>query len=174
MEFSDVIRRRYSVRAYKPNPVEDDKLLKVLEAALAAPTACNLQPFRLIVIHTRGKEAELRRIYPAAWFTQAPVLVCICGIPAQGWSRRDRKSYCDVDAAIVMDHLILAATDLGLGTCWIGAFDPQAARTILGIPEGVEIIAFTPLGYAAGGPGRKERRALADLVAYERWPDQPA
>jgi nitroreductase len=171
MEFSEVIRSRYSVRGYKPDPVEDDKLQKVLEAAVAAPTACNLQPFRLIVIHTRGREAELQRIYPARWFVQAPVVVCVCGIPSLGWSRRDRKSYCDVDAAIVMDHLILAATDLGLGTCWVGAFDPQAARTILQIPEDVEIIAFTPLGYAADIRQLKGRRSPKELVCHERWSD---
>ena len=171
MEFADVIHCRYSVRAYKPDSVEDEKLHKVLEAALSAPTACNLQPFRLIVIHTRGREAELQRIYPAEWFVQAPIVICICGIPSQSWSRRDGKNYCDVDASIAMDHLILAATDLGMGTCWVGAFDPQAARNILHIPEGVEIIAFTPIGYPADNPKKKERCSLAEMVGYERWPD---
>ncbi len=169
MEFSDVVQSRYSVRAYKADPVEEQKLQRVLKVAITAPTACNLQPFHLVVIHTRGREAELQRIYPAAWFVQAPVLVCICAIPGNGWARRDGKSYTDVNASIVMDHLILAATDLGLGTCWVGAFDPQAARTVLRIPDGVEIIAFTPLGYPADTPKRKVRRPLGELVSYEHW-----
>lgn len=167
MEFSELIAKRYSVRAYKPEPVEDDKLQQVLQAACLAPTAANRQPFQIIVIHTAGREAELRRIYNRDWFVQAPLVLCACGIPAQGWVRRDGKSYCDVDVAIAMDHLILAATDLGLGTCWIAAFDPVAAREVLGLPADVEPIAFTPLGYPADRPGPKKRKPLSELVRYE-------
>jgi nitroreductase len=81
----------------------------------------------------------------------------------------DAKPYADVDVAIAMDHLILAATDLGLGTCWIAAFDPAVAREVLGLPGEVEPIAFTPLGYPADRPGRKRRKELSELVRYERW-----
>jgi nitroreductase len=82
----------------------------------------------------------------------------------------DGKNYNDVDVAIAMDHLILAAADLGLGTCWIAAFDPDVARDVLNLPDGVEPIAFTPLGYpAAKGTRRKNRKLLEDLVRYERW-----
>jgi nitroreductase len=81
----------------------------------------------------------------------------------------DGKVYTDVDAAIAMDHLILAATDQGLGTCWIAAFDPAAAREVLGLPEGVEPIAFTPLGYAADQPRSKQRKPRSDLVRHEGW-----
>mgnify|MGYP000067659229 CR=1 FL=1 len=169
MEFSELIRKRYSVRAYKPDPVEEDKLHQVLEAARLAPTAANQQPFQLIVVHTAGREEEVRRIYNRDWFVRAPLVICICGIPAQGWVRRDGKNYTDVDVAIVMDHLILAATDLGLGTCWIGAFDVQAAREVLGLPDDVEPIAFTPLGYPADRPGPKKRKPLSELVRYEHW-----
>jgi nitroreductase len=169
MEFSELIKKRYSVRAYKPDPVEDDKLQQVLEAARLAPTATNAQPFQLIVIHTAEREAELNRIYRKDWFVQAPLVICICGIPAEGWVRRDGKNYTEVDVAIVMDHLILAATSLGLGTCWIGAFNPAAAREVLGLPDGVEPIAFTPLGYPADQPKPKKRKALSELVRYERW-----
>jgi nitroreductase len=169
MEFSELIRNRYSVRAYKPDAVEEEKLDRVLEAARLAPTAANRQPFQIIVIHTEGREDDLQRIYRRKWFVQAPVVVCICAIPAEGWVRMDGKGYTDVDAAIAMDHLILAATDQGLGTCWIAAFDPAAAREVLGLPEGVEPIAFTPLGYAADQPRSKERKARSDLVRDERW-----
>ena len=169
MEFSELIEKRYSVRAYKSDPVEDEKLERVLQAARLAPTAANRQPFQLIVIRTAGREAELKRIYGKEWFVQAPLVVCACGIPARGWVRRDGKNYTDVDVAIVMDHLILAAADVGLGTCWVGAFDPDAARQVLGLPEDVEPIAFTPLGYAADRAGAKKRKALSDLVRYERW-----
>ena len=170
MQFSELVEKRYSVRAYKPDPVEDGKLQQVLEAARLAPTAANRQPFQIVVIHTAERKAELGRIYGRDWFVQAPLIICACGIPARGWVRRDdEKSYCDVDVAIVMDHLILAAADLGLGTCWIAAFDPVAAREVLGLPDDVEPIAFTPLGYPADQPGPKKRKALTELVRYERW-----
>jgi nitroreductase len=169
MEFDDLIRKRYSVRAYKPDPVEENMLQRVLEAAQLAPTAANRQPFQLIVIRTEGREDELLRVYPRKWFVQPPLVIAICGLDADGWSRMDGKSYVDVDVAIAMDHLILAAADQGLGTCWVGAFDPAAAREVLGVPQGVEPIAFTPLGYAADKLPKKKRKPLQDLVRYERW-----
>ena len=169
MELGGLINRRYSVRSYRPYPVEDDKLQQVLEAARLAPTAANKQPFQIIVVHTEGKQVELRRIYDRGWFVEAPLLVCACGIPTQAWVHRDGKSYLDVDIAIAMDHLILAATSLGLGTCWVGAFDRVAAREVLGLPDDVEPIVFTPLGYPADQPGQKKRRPLNELLRYERW-----
>ncbi len=171
MKFQDLVRARYSARAYKPDPAPDAALQQVLEAARLAPTASNRQPFRIIVIHTAGREAELGRIYHREWFAQAPLVLCVAAVPAEGWARVrfDGKSYSDVDAAIVMDHIVLAATDLGLGTCWVAAFDPAAARAVLGLPPGVEPVAFTPLGFAADRPGPKTRKPLAELVRYERW-----
>ena len=169
MQFTELITKRYSVRAYKPDPIEDQELQQVLEAARMAPTAANMQPFQLIVVHTRGREEELRRIYDREWFTQAPLIVVACGIPSQAWVRHDKANYGVVDVAIVMDHLILAAADQGLGTCWVGAFEPQAARQVLGIPEDVDPIVMTPLGYPADQPGPKVRKPLDELVRYERW-----
>lgn len=169
MEFADLIRERYSVRAYRPDPVEEEKLTRVLEAARLAPTAANRQPFQLLVIETQGREEELSRIYSKSWFVQPPLLICACGLPEEGWTRRDGRSYVDVDVAIVMDHLILAAANEGLGTCWVGAFDPDAAREVLGLPGEVEPIAFTPLGYAADEPRSKKRKSLGELVRHERW-----
>ena len=169
MEFSELVQKRYSVRAYRPVPVEEDRLHQVLEAARLAPSASNRQPFKIIVIRTAGRETELRRIYDKSWFVQAPLLIAACGIPAQNWIRRDGKNYNDVDVTIAMDHLILAAANLGLGTCWIAAFDPAAAREVLRLPAGVEPIAFTPLGYPADTPRPKERKALSELVRYEHW-----
>ncbi len=169
MEFSELIKKRYSVRAYKPDLLEDEVLNQVLEAARLAPTAANRQPFQLVVIHTAGREAELKQIYPRDWFAQAPLVICACGIPAKGWTRSDGKNFTDVDVAIVMDHLTLAAANLGLGACWIGAFDPIATRELLGLPDGVEPIAFTPLGYPADQLRPKKRKALSELVRYEHW-----
>ena len=169
MGFSDLVRSRYSVRAYKPDPVPVETLEQILADACLAPTAANRQAFQLIVIHTAGRKEELKRIYGRDWFVAAPVVVCACGLPADNWTRSDGKNYSDVDVAIVMDHLILAAADVGLGTCWIGAFDPAAAREVLGLPVGVEPVAFTPLGYPADEARPKKRKAVSELVRYERW-----
>jgi len=167
MAFMDLVRERYSVRGYKPDPVEDAKLQQVLEAARWAPTAANRQRFQLIVIHTKGREEELARIYGREWFVQAPIVICACRYP--GDPPPGRKDYTDVDIGIVMDHLILAAAELGLGTCWIGAFDPAAAREVLGLPDEVEPVVFTPLGYPDAPPRPKQRKPLSELVRHEHW-----
>ena len=169
MDFTTLVESRYSVRSYKRNRIGKRKLQKLLEAMRLAPTATNRQAFQFIVVHTAGRDEELRRIYNKNWFVQAPVVVCACGIPAENWVRSDGKNYNDVDVAIAMDHLILAATNEGLGTCWIGAFDAQAAKEVLGLPEGVEPIAFTALGYPADEPKPRKRKELSELVRYERW-----
>jgi nitroreductase len=169
MDFNNLIQQRYSVRAYKPDPVEDDKVQQVLNAARLAPTAANRQPFQLVVIHTAGRQTELKRVYSREWFTQAPLVIGVCALPATAWVRRGGKNYADVDATIAMDHLILAAADLGLGTCWVAAFDPVAAREILKLPNDIEPIAFTPLGYAADQPRAKERKPMDTFVRYEHW-----
>jgi nitroreductase len=170
MNFQELAKKRYSVRAYKPDPVANDKLALVLEAARIAPTAANRQAFRIIVIPAKGREAELRRIYSREWFTQAPLVLCVCAVPSEGWVRRaDGWNAADVDATIVMTHIVLAAAEEGLGTCWIAAFDPAAAREVLGLPPEIIPSAFTPLGYAADAATSKKRRPLADLVRRDRW-----
>lgn len=169
MEYFDLIQRRYSVRAYTSAPVEEEKLQKILEAARWAPTAANRQPFQVVVIRTDGRQEELSRIYRREWFVQAPLLICGVGVPRMGWVRGDNRRYLDVDVAIVMDHLILAAANLGLGTCWVAAFDANAARQILKLPDEVEPLIFTPLGYPADQITLKERKPLTELVRYDHW-----
>ena len=169
MEFRDLIEERFSVRTYKPDPVPDDVLNGVLEAARLAPSADNRQPYRILVIHTEGRREELKRIYNRDWFVQGPLVIGAVAVPSEAWVRADGKSYVDVDVAIMMDHLILAAADAGLGTCWIANFNPAEARAVLGLPDEVVPLVFTPLGYPAEEPGWKRRRPLRELVRYERW-----
>jgi nitroreductase len=165
MDFGELIAKRYSVRAYKSDPVPEQLLDRVLGAARLAPTAANRQPFQVLVVRTAGREEELRKVYHRHWFTQAPLILCVCTAPAQAWVRSyDGKCYADVDAAIVMDHMVLAAAEAGLGTCWIAAFDPAAAREVLKLEEGVEPVLFTPLGFPADQPKPKERKPLGELV----------
>ena len=117
MDVFDAISTRHSVRGYKPDPVSDQDLQKVLEAARQAPTAANRQPFRIVVIHTKGREEDLGRVYGRNWLTQAPLVLAFVAVPGEAWRRMDDKPYDEVDATIAMDHLVLAATALGLGTC---------------------------------------------------------
>jgi nitroreductase len=169
MEFRDLVRARYSARAYDPAPVDDDALARILEAVRLAPTAANRQAFRVFVLATRGREDELRRIYDRAWFVQAPLVLAICSIPTEGWVRAvDGWSAAGVDATIAMTHLILASADEGLATCWVAAFDPTAARAVLGLSQDVVPWAFTPLGHPADSPTPKVRRSLAALVVDQR------
>jgi nitroreductase len=170
MDFQELIKKRYSVRAYKPDPVEETKLGRILEAVRLAPTAANRQAFRVVVIRTEGREEELRRVYGRDWFTQAPLVLAVCALPAEGWVRKaDGWNAAEVDATIAMSHLVLAAADEGLGTCWIAAFDPRAAREVLGLPAEVVPSAFTPLGYPADSPAPKKRKSVAELVRRDRW-----
>jgi len=169
MDFTSLVQKRYSVRAYKPEAVEEEKIDQILEAARFAPTAANKQPFKIIVTYPEKREDELRRVYSADWFVQAPVVICICVIRGQSWVRKEGKDYGDVDAAIVMDHIIMQATELGLGTCWIAAFDPQAAREVFQLPENIEPVIMTTLGYPADSPRSKRRKDLNELVRYDVW-----
>ena len=165
MDYFELIESRYSVRSYSNRPVEEDKLRRVLRAAQLAPTAANMQPFRIVVRETRGCTDDLGRLYHRDWFCQAPLVVGICSVPGEAWVRRDGKNYADVDATIAMDHLILAAAALGLGTCWVAAFDPAVARKVFDLPEGMEPLAFTPLGYPADeAPEERPRKPLAELI----------
>ncbi len=170
MEYTELIAARYSVRAYRPDPVEETKLETILEAARLAPTAANRQPFQLVVMHTAGREEEIGKIYRRSWFIQAPIVIAVCTISSLAWVREsDRFNARLIDAAIVADHLILAAANQGLGTCWVAAFNVEAARSVLKLPEEAEPIIFTPIGYPADQPGLKTRKALSELVRYEHW-----
>ncbi len=169
MNFIKLINKHYSVRAYKSTPVDQEKLSYVLEAARLAPTASNRQPFRIAVIHTNGREDDLLSVYPKTWFVHSPLVICLCGVSADCWIRKDGKQYLDVDIAIVMDYLILAATEMGLGTCFVAAFDAVNARKVLFLPETLEPMLFTPLGYPNDLPEGKDRKNLEDLVRFETW-----
>jgi len=166
MDFYEVIHNRRSVRAYKTDPVDEAALGRILEAARQAPSAANRQPWKLYVIRSAERREALREAYGAEWFSSAPVIICACGVPAQAWQRRDGKLYMDVDVAIAFEHLVLAAEAEGLGTCWVGAFDPRAARRVLQLPATEEPIAMTPLGVPAEAPPARERKPLEEIVTY--------
>ena len=168
MEFFDVIKNRYSVRGYKDKPVEKEKLDKILEAGRLAPTGVNYQGFKIFVIDTKKHKEALRKIYNQDWFVYAPLVLGIAISPSKSWTRPwDGKNISDIDATIVMDHMILQATDLGLGTCYIAAFKKYAAIEFLELEEEYEPVLFTPLGYADDEGRDTSRKNIDELVVYK-------
>lgn len=171
MKFIELAEKRCSIRSYKPDPVSDEQLNEVLEAGRLAPTACNLQPFQFVVVLKKENLAALAAGYPAPWFAEAPVVIAICTQASKAWkrSRHDDRCLIDVDGAIAADHMTLAAADLGLGTCWVGAFDPKIVRKALGVPRNAEPLILLTLGHPNENGRPKTRQPLDKLVRNETW-----
>jgi nitroreductase len=171
MKFIELAEKRRSIRGYKSDPVPEELLHEILQAGNLAPTAKNSQPFHFIVVRDPARLDELAVAYPRPFFREAPVVIVICTEAAKGWTREqyDGKNYCEVDAAIAVDHMTLAAADLGLGTCWIAAFDPAGVIAAMGLPEGIEPLALLPLGYPNDAGREKTRKSLEELVRYDCW-----
>lgn len=171
MKFIDLAEKRCSIRGFTSEPIPETLLNEILEAGRLAPTAKNLQPFHFVVVRERAVLDDLATAYPAPFFHEAPLVIVVCVEPSKGWTREayDQKNYCEVDAAIATDHMVLAVEDLGLGACWVVAFNPEKVTATLGLPEGVKPLALLPIGFP-NAPGReKTRKPLDDLVRYERW-----
>ncbi|MEI6132712.1 MAG: nitroreductase family protein [Bacillota bacterium] len=166
MEFFEVVSKRFSSRAYMDQPVEKEKLDRILEAARLAPTACNRQPFKIVVVKTIDKQEALSECFHSKFIYQAPLIIGIFAKIDESWVRGDGHNFYDVDAAIVFDHLILAAAVQGLGTCWIGSYKPEKIKEFFGLAKEYEPVAFTPLGYSSDVKTDKGRKAIEDLVAY--------
>jgi len=168
MELMEAVRGRRSIRSFLDRPVEDEMLRAVLEAGRLAPSARNMQDWRFIVVKdkdTRLKLAEAAR--NQAFVAQAPVVIAACGTSDLVMTC-GQPAYA-IDVAIAVDHMTLAAFSLGLGTCWIGAFYEDHVKEILGVPNGVRVVALLPLGYPAKWPRSTPRKSLEDVVAYESW-----
>ena len=168
MSFLDLVKKRYSCRDYMKKEIPDDMLGEILEAARLAPTAKNSQSFKIVIIETEKHKEKLLDIYNRDWFVSAPYVLVVCGSKTDSWVRiqDDRRNHV-VDASSVMDHIILAAADNDLGTCWICAFDPGKTKNFLNLPEDFEPIAMTPLGYANDNPRDKKRKSIDDLIIHK-------
>jgi nitroreductase len=171
MEFYDVILKRKSVRKYDPEPIPEKILKKILEAGRIAPSAKNIQPWRFIVI----KDPEMKKKVAEAcnnqmFMAEADVIVCGCALEKIAYGRMggSLNSY-PIDLAIAFDHMILAATSEGLGTCWIGAFSEEKVKEVLGVPKDVRVVALTPIGYPAEEPKGRPRKELKEIVSYDKY-----
>lgn len=170
MSFLKLAQKRYSVRAYQDLPVEKEKIYQVLEAGRIAPSAVNYQPIHFIVITDQNVKSKVAEAYTRDWFKKVPAIIIVCGDHAKSWKRKDGKDHCDIDVAIAVDHMTLAAADIGLGTCWVCAFDAKKCHEVLGLPDNLEVIAMMPIGYAADNTGQeKPRKSIEDLVSWERY-----
>lgn len=170
MEFDSVIRNRFSVRSYTNQKVEKEVILEILEASRLAPSAVNFQPWHFVVITDPDVLSDFQEVYPRGWFKEAPVCIVVCADHSQSWKRRsDGKDFADVDIAIATDHLILKATELGLGTCWVCNFDSLTAQKKLGLPEHIEPMVLVPLGYTSAETSEKKRKSLQELVHWEKF-----
>jgi len=170
MTFNNLITSRFSVRSYTSQKVDKNTLMEILEAARMAPSAVNYQPWHFIVVDEEEELSSLHEVYHRSWFREAPVCIVICADHSLSWKRKsDGKDFADIDAAIVIDHLVLKATELNLGTCWICNFNVEMAKQKLELPEYIEPIAIIPIGYTDSIPPVKSRKELSEMVHWGKF-----
>lgn len=167
MDFDEVINKRYSVRGFLDKEVSKEDLDYILNAATIAPTGVNFQPFKIYVINAKNNKEALKEIYSPDWFSDAPIVLAVVGLKDKAWVRKyDDYNIVDIDATIVMDHMILAATNKGLGTCYIGAFNPEKAKEFLNLQDNEVPVLFCPLGYPDAEPRDTPRKSIDEFTVY--------
>ena len=168
--FKQIAEQRYSLRHFDANrPVEREKIDYVLQCACMAPSAVNLQPYHFFVVTNTQTLTALNGCYQREWFADAPVCVVACADHTRSWHRpNDGKDHADIDVAIAVDHLTLAAAEVGLGTCWVCNFDAKRCAAILHLPADVEPLVLVPMGYAAAGNvvPTKKRKLPEELFTF--------
>lgn len=170
MDFKELAQKRYSCRSYKPDKVKREDLLTILESGRVCPTANNNQPYKLIVVQ---KEENLEKVKKSGKIFNAPLMIIVCGDTATAWkSPFDGSQSTEIDAAIITDHMMLQATDLGLDTLWICKFDHAVIKSEFHIPEHLEPINILLIGYGDGEPKSPQRhgvmrKAMEEIVCHE-------
>jgi nitroreductase len=171
--FNSLINSRFSVRSYTRQKVDKELILEILEAARMAPSAVNFQPWQFVVLTDVDRLSDFQEVYPRTWFKEAPVCIAVCADHSKSWKRKsDGKDFADIDIAIAVDHLILKATELGLGTCWVCNFDSDLARKKLELPQHIEPLVLVPLGYTVAEAPLKTRKPLDGIVHWEKFTDR--
>ncbi|NLW87004.1 MAG: nitroreductase [Planctomycetes bacterium] len=180
MNVFDAITMRRSVRSYQSRPIPDEVIRRMRRVLRIAPSACNIQPWRFILVFDKDQRTRLAEAAKGQmWMADAPVIVVGCGLPGIAYKKMGgHGNSTDIDVAIAIDHLTLAATAEGLGTCWIGAFFEDQAKAVLGVPNEVKIVAMTPLGYPASVDLQRpvdegRRKADLEIFSIDRY-DNPA
>lgn len=170
MNVMQAIKKRYSVRSYQGRLVEEEKIGVILEAARLAPSAKNLQEWRFIVVRDKPTRQRLMQAAKGQVFVgQAPVVIACCAKTDNHVMTCGQLCY-PIDVAIAIEHMVLRATEEGLGTCWVGAFYEDQVKDILGIPEDIRVVELLTLGYAAKPYNmQKNRLSLKEITMYEKW-----
>ncbi len=172
MDFFEALKRRFSVRAYQPKPIDGATLQRLLEATNSAPSAGNLQAYEIVVVRDDERKRQLAKAAVEQWFiAQAPVVLVFVANPERNswrYGRRGMELYSVQDSTIACTFAHLTAAALGLGSCWVGAFNDDAVRQVIGCPATMRPVAILPIGYPAEKPEPRERRPLSDLVHDER------
>jgi len=172
LDFWELIRRRHSVREYDSDAsVSPEQVKRILEAAIEAPSAGNRQPWHFVVVRDRAvRQGLVRAAYGQEFLAQAPVVIAVCSDPARSAARyghRGSSLYCSQDTAAATEHILLAATALGLGSCWVGAFDEATAARVLGLPKRLRPVALVAIGHPMAPSSRRtDRRPLDKVVTY--------
>lgn len=166
----DIIALRKSVRTFKDQPVEQEKITRILEAARLAPSSSNRQEWRFVVLNDRKLIRKVAKsACPQPFIQTAPVLIVACAKTDLHVMNCGQLSY-PIDVAIALDHIALSAVELGLGACWIGMFDADRVKAALGIPRDIPAVSLMALGYPAeGGSEEKIRLPLSEIVRYNKW-----
>ncbi len=167
MEYFELIQERQSVRAFQTQPIAEALLVQILAAANRAPSAGNLQSFEIFVVEGQEHRTELAQAAGQEFIQQAPIVLVFCTNPVRAEARYRQRGvtlYTLQDATIACTFAMLAASDLGLGSVWVGAYNEQDVMTVLGNPPGLRAVAMLPIGYPAENPEKRNRRLLEDLV----------
>ncbi len=168
MDVLSAIKGRRSIRKYSNKSVEEEKLLKVLEAARLSPSARNRQEWKFIVVRDDKTREELTEAIGQPFVGEAPIILVCCGTESEGVMRGGQPRY-TVDLSIATAYMILEAYEQGLGTCWLGSYDEGKVKEVLDIPEGVRVVSITPLGYPDESPSPRPRKELDEIVSYDRF-----
>lgn len=171
MDFNELARQRHSQRAYDPDrPIPRELLERLLETARHAPSAANRQPWQILVIQSERMLDAIHAAYPRDWFMAAPCILVVKGFRNKAWTRAfDGYNSLETDLAILMDHLTLAATELGLGSCWIANFDPEVLKHALNLSDEEAVFSISPLGYCpaqAPAPRQTTREPLSVIARF--------
>lgn len=167
MGFVDLAKERFSARSYTAEPVAQADLDYILEAVRLAPSAVNRQPWKFLVVRSEDGLKKARECYDRPWFATAPLVVIALKNVEAAWVRPDDgKNHADIDLAIAIEHLCLAATERGLGTCWVCNYSVEKFARLFPQPEGWEAVAFIPVGHKAADCVRapRPRKPLGDIV----------
>lgn len=163
MDFLELTKQRYSCRSYKPTRVEQDKMDYVMECVRMAPSAVNHQPWRFRIISDATGLKKICQCYNREWMATAPTVIIASIVHDEEWVRSDGKHHGDIDIAIAVEHLCLAAAEQGLGTCWVCNFDAVTCKQLFGLGANEEAAVLIPIGYPADEPKEKTRKALSEI-----------